>query len=133
MLADQLATDVATLTAINDAVEQGEDPGKQGRRRTIPYIFVVPSDRLKIGRIARDVYQRRYRGVRAILRTPNLALLGRIVDAARNPMHGELFSYLFLGAEFMDELIELGRTDAQRWLDTEHDDWPWRIGRPTEA
>jgi NTE family protein len=133
VLADQLATDVATLTAINDAVEQGEDPGKQGRRRTIPYIFVVPSDRLKIGRIARDVYQRRYRGVRAILRTPNLALLGRIVDAARNPMHGELFSYLFLGAEFMDELIELGRTDAQRWLDTEHDDWPWRIGRPTEA
>jgi hypothetical protein len=33
----------------------------------------------------------------------------------------------------MDELIELGRTDAQRWLDSEHDEWPWRVGRPTEA
>lgn len=133
VLADQLATDVATLTAINEAVEQGDDPGKEGPRRKIPYIFVVPSDRLKIGRIARDVYQRHYRGVRAIVRSPNLALLGRITDAARNPMHGELYSYLFLGREFLDELIELGRTDAQRWLDTEHDEWPWRVGRPTEA
>jgi NTE family protein len=133
VLADQLATDVATLTAINEAVEQGDDAGKEGPRRRIPYIFVVPSDRLKIGRIARDVYQRHYRGVRAIVRSPNLALLGRITDAARNPMHGELYSYLFLGREFLDELIELGRTDAQRWLDTEHDEWPWRIGRPTEA
>jgi len=95
--------------------------------------FVVPTDRLKIGRIARDIYQRRYRSFRAILRSPNLALLGRILDAARNPMHGELYSYLFLGKEFMDELIELGRADAQRWLDTEQDEWPWRIGRPTEA
>jgi NTE family protein len=133
VLADQLATDVATLTSINEAVEQGADPGKRGPRRKIPYIFVVPADRLKIGRIARDVYRRHYKGVRALLRSPNLALLGRITDAARNPMHGELYSYLFLGREFLDELIELGRTDAQRWLDTEHDEWPWRVGRPTEA
>lgn len=133
VLADQLATDVATLTAINEAVEQGDEPGKKGPRRKIPYIFVVPSDRLKIGRIARDVYKRHYVGIRATLRSPNLALLGRITDAARNPMHGELYSYLFLGREFLDELIELGRTDAQRWLDTEHDEWPWRVGRPTEA
>lgn len=133
VLADQLATDVATLTAINEAVEQGDEAGKKGPRRKIPYIFVVPSDRLKIGRIARDVYKRHYVGIRATLRSPNLALLGRITDAARNPMHGELYSYLFLGREFLDELIELGRTDAQRWLDTEHDEWPWRVGRPTEA
>ncbi len=133
VLADQLTTDVATLTTINEAIERGAHPGKEGPRRTIPYIFVVPCDRLRIGRIAREVYQRRYRSVRAILRSPNLALLGRILDAARNAMHGELFSYLFLGREFMDELIELGRADAQRWLDTEHDEWPWRIGRPPEA
>lgn len=133
VLADQLATDVATLTTINEAVEQGGDGDDDGSRRRIPYIFVVPADRLTIGRIACDVYQRHYRGPRAILRSPNLALLGRITDAARNPMHGELFSYLFLGREFVDELIELGRADAQRWLDTEHDEWPWRVGRPTQA
>ncbi|MEJ7798257.1 MAG: patatin-like phospholipase family protein [Solirubrobacteraceae bacterium] len=128
VLADQLASDVATLTAINEAVQQGEEA-----RREIPYMFVVPADRLRIGRIAIDVYQRHYASVRAILRFPNLALLGRITDAARNPMHGELYSYLFLAREFIDELIELGRTDAQRWLDTEHDHWPWRVGSPTEV
>jgi len=127
VLADQLTSDVATLTAINEAIEQGVDPGKKGPRSKIPYIFVVPSDRMRIGRIALDVYTRHYKSVRAILRSPNLALLGRITDAARNPMHGELYSYLFLGREFMDELIELGAADAQRWLDTEHDEWPWRV------
>jgi NTE family protein len=133
VLADQLASDVAVLTAINEAVEQGGGPAKKGPRRKIPYIFVVPSDRMRIGRIAVDVYKRRYKNLRAILRSPNLSLLGRITDAARNPMHGELYSYLFLGREFLHELIELGRADAQRWLDTEHDEWPWRVRRPSEA
>lgn len=133
VLADQLTSDVAALTAINEALEQGVDPGEQGPRHKIPYIFVVPSDRMRIGRIALDVYKRRYKSLRAILRSPNLALLGRITDAARNPMHGELYSYLFLGSEFLDELIELGRADAQRWLDTEHDEWPWRVERLTAA
>ena len=130
VLADQLASDVATLTAINEAVEQGVDSGEDGPRRKIPYIFVVPSDRTRIGRIAVEAYTRRYKSFLAVLRSPNLALLGRITDAARNPMHGELFSYLFLDRGFVDELIELGRTDAQRWLDTEHDAGPWRVGRP---
>ncbi len=133
VLADQLTTDVAMLTSINEAVEQDGDTGKEGGHRKIPYIFVVPSDRLQIGRIALDVYKRRYKSIRAILRSPNLALLGRIIGAARTPMHGELYSYLFLGRAFIDELIELGRSDAQRWLDTEHDEWPWRVGGPTEA
>ena len=130
VLADQLTNDVATLTAINEAVEQGVDSAKQGPRKKIPYIFVVPSDRMTIGRIALDVYTRRYKSAWAILRSPNLGLLGRITDAARNPMHGELYSYLFLARDFIDELIELGRADAQRWLDSEHDEWPWRVMRP---
>ncbi len=132
VLADQLTTDVATLTAVNEAVEQGTDSGRDEPSRKIPYIFIVPSGRLTIGHIALDVYKRHYKSARALLRFPNLALLGRILDAARNPMHAELYSYLFLGREFIDELIELGRTDAQRWLDTEHDQWPWRVQRPTE-
>jgi NTE family protein len=96
-------------------------------------MFVVPSDRLTIGRIAVEVYKRHYQNLRALLRTPNLALLGRMTDAARNPMHGELYSYLFLCREFVDEMIDLGRADAQRWLDADHDEWPWRVGRPIEA
>ncbi|MDQ6775991.1 MAG: patatin-like phospholipase family protein [Actinomycetota bacterium] len=133
VLADQLTTDVAMLTAINEAVEQDVDTGKKGPRRKIPYIFVAPANRMKIGRIALEIYQRHYKSGWAILRSPNLAMLGRITDAARNPMHGELYGYLFLAREFIDELIELGRTDAQRWLDTEHDQWPWQVGRSTDV
>ncbi len=129
VLADQLTSDVAELTAINEAVTDGVD----GAHRKVPYIFIVPADRLTIGRIAVEVYKRRYKSIAALLRTPNLALLGRITDADRNPMHGELYSYLFLCREFVDEMIALGRADAQRWLDAEHDQWPWRIGRPTEV
>jgi NTE family protein len=129
VLADQLTSDVAELTAINELVGAGAD----GIHRKVPYIFIVPADRLTIGRIAVDVYKRRYKSLLAILRTPNLALLGRITDAARNPMHGELYSYLFLCREFVDEMIALGRADAQRWLDEEHDHWPWRIERPAQG
>jgi NTE family protein len=132
VLADQLISDVARLTAVNEALEQGTESGA-GDRRKVPYIFIVPADRLTIGRIAVDVYKRRYKSLRALLRTPNLALLGRITDAARNPMHGELYSYLFLTRDFVDEMIALGRADAQRWLDQDHDHWPWRIGSPSEA
>lgn len=135
VLADQLTSDVATLTSINEAAAgdgNGEPSGAPGRK-VIPYIFVVPRDRLTIGRIALEVYKRRYGKLRALLRTPNVALLGRILDAARNPMHGELFSYLFFAPEFMDELIELGREDAERWLAAEHEDWPWRHGPPPEV
>ena len=32
-------------------------------------------------------------------------------------MHGELLSYLFFAGEFAEELIQLGQTDAQRWID----------------
>ena len=132
VLADQLTTDVAKLTAINEALERGS-AASDGSQQSVPYIFIVPADRLTIGRIAVDVYKRRYKSLRALLRTPNLALLGRITDAARNPMHGELYSYLFLCREFVDEMIALGRADAQRWLDAEHDQWPWRVSQPIEG
>jgi len=135
VLADQLTSDVATLTSINEAAAgdgNGDASGAPGRK-IIPYIFVVPRDRLTIGGIAVEVYKRRYGKLRALLRTPNLALLGRILDAARNPMHGELLSYLFFAEDFIDELIELGRQDAERWLAAEHEDWPWRHGPPPEV
>jgi NTE family protein len=128
VLGDQLADDVATLATVNETLTAGSPP--QGPRyRTIPYIFVAPSDRLEIGRIARDVYKRRYAGLRGIVRDRNLALLGRFVDVERSPVHGELLSYLFLAHEFIEELIECGKRDAERWLEARHDDGIWQVGR----
>ncbi len=138
-LADQLADNVATLATVNETLTAvGSSADGAGRHhRRIPYIFIAPSDRLEIGRLARDIYKRHYAGIRGLVRDSNLALLGRIVNAERSAIHGELLSYLFLAREFLDELIAAGRRDAERWLDARHDAGIWQIGRlpasPTDS
>jgi NTE family protein len=126
VLADDLAEDVATLAQINETLAAGS---VAATRRRIPYILVAPEDRFAIGRLAMRVYERRYAGVRSLVRSPDVALLGRIIDGSRNPVHGELLSYLFFAREFIDELIKLGRRDAERWLAAPHDEGPWQHGR----
>ena len=93
----------------------------------MPYIFIAPEDPSAMGEIARDVYRKHFRRPR--LREPgarDLWLIGNIVDAGADAMHGELMSYVFFAGEFADALIELGRADAQRWLD-EHPGDPWQL------
>jgi len=138
VLADQLADNVATLAAVNETLpaESSASPEGAGRRHRgrIPYIFIAPGDRLEIGRLAREIYKRHYAGIGSLVRDTNLALFGRIVNAERSAIHGELLSYLFLAREFIDELIALGRRDAERWLDAQHDAGLWQIGRlPTST
>jgi NTE family protein len=134
VLADQLAEDVATLATVNETLppprssSAAKRTGRR-RRRTIPYIFVAPCDRLEIGSLARRVYERRYSGVRGVVRDSDLALLGRFVNAEHSDVHGELLSYLFLAREFIDELIARGRRDAERWLEQRHDAGLWQVGR----
>ncbi len=134
VLADQLADDVATLAAVNEAVvaarasARSRSPGRAPHRR-IPYIFIAPCDRLEIGRLARDIYKRHYAGIRSVVRDSNVALLGRIVNAERSAIHGELLSYLFLAREFIDGLVALGRRDAERWLEAKHDAGLWQVER----
>ena len=133
VLADQLAEDVATLAAVNETLPHASSTARRGagrkRRGRIPYIFIAPGDRLEIGRLARDVYKRHYAGITGLVRDTDLALFGRIVNAERSSIHGELLSYLFLAREFIDDLIALGRRDAERWLDARHDAGLWQIGR----
>lgn len=130
VLADQLAHDVGTLATINDDVKQSPNPIKH---RLVPYIFVAPTDRLGIGRLAMDVYNRHYAGARGLRRNRELALLGRLLDAGRNPVRGDLLSYLFFAPEFIRPLIELGRRDAQAWLDQQGRADPWRTEHPWPA
>jgi len=134
VLADQLAEDVGVLAAVNETVSRSGAPAGSraaagGRRRRIPYIFIAPADRLEIGALARDVYRRHYAGIASLVRETNLALFGRIVNAERSAIHGELLSYLFLAREFIDALIELGRRDAESWLASRHDAGIWQVGR----
>jgi NTE family protein len=130
-LADQLAEDVARLGAVNEtlAARRSSAAPVGSPHRRIPYIFIAPCDRLEIGRLAREIYKDRYAGPIGLLRDSNLALLGRLVNADRSAIHGELLSYLFLAREFIDKLIALGERDAKRWLATRHGAGLWQVGR----
>ena len=129
LLADPLVEDMQTLTTINQLV--GER--RTSKYRKIPYIFIAPPERDTIGWIARDVFRRHYGGLLHAHRSPQLAFLGRLVDAGADPLHGELLSYLFFAPEFADALIERGRKDAEGWLAEPHDQGLWDtgpLGRP---
>ena len=127
LLADQLAHDVDTLATINTDVRESRNPITH---RRVPYIFVAPADRLAIGRLAMDVYNRHYAGARGLRRNREVALLGRLLDAGRNPVRGDLLSYLFFASEFIKPLIELGRRDAHAWLERQGRTDPWHTEHP---
>jgi hypothetical protein len=81
LLADQLAHDVDTLSTINEDVKESRN---LITHRLVPYIFVAPSDRLAIGRLATDVYNRHYAGAPGLHRNRELEVLGWLLDAGRN-------------------------------------------------
>ncbi len=138
-LGDPLAQDIRTLANTNALIAAGHN-ATNGRSRhnrheppgglhdpiqPVPYIFIAPEDPSAIGEIARRIYRKHYKrawktGGR------DLWLLGKILDASTDPMHGELLSYLFFAGEFAEALIQLGQTDAQRWLD-QHPSDLWQL------
>src|SRR3954447_15068480 len=129
VLVDPLVNDVATLATANVQVASveragGEIPG----RRSVPYVFVAPARPDAIGRIAADVFREVYAPPKGLLRSADLAVLGRLVAGDRAPAHGELLSSLLFAPEFTRRLLELGRRDAERWLEQAHDDGIWRVG-----
>jgi NTE family protein len=128
LLVDPLMNDVETLATINETVQAGGgDATGGGNRRVVPYIFVAPQRANTIGAIAKEVYEKSYNGLRGVLASRDLYLLGRLVGADRNTTRGELFSYLFFAREFARRLLELGRRDAQAWIDSSHDADGWQI------
>ena len=105
---------------------QEEEPGGlEEPVHPVPYIFIAPEDPSAIGEIAQRVYRKHDRrpwkaGAR------DLWLLGKVLDGGADAIHGELMSYLFFAGEFAEKLIELGQSDAQRWID-EHPADLWQL------
>ena len=134
-LVDPLMHDVRMLGKINLlAVDGGGSSGvdryqeARGKRpyRPIPYMFVAPSSRGALGRCATEVFRDRYGGLKG-LRSPDFALLTRLLGGAGHS-HGELLSYLFFEREFVDSLIEMGRSDATSWLErVDGPEAPWYL------
>jgi NTE family protein len=133
VLVDPLVNDVRTLAGVNGMLgdtSQQKTAAHERRtgRRVVPYMLIAPQDPQEIGRIATQVYRRYYGKLPDLVRSFNLAGLGHILSAGRNPTHGELLSYLFFAPEFKRRLIELGRRDAERWLQDRHDQGHWQTG-----
>jgi NTE family protein len=132
VLVDPLVSDVQTLATINRIVAAG-DAGGDAPFKSIPYILIAPEEPNEIGTLAARVYRRRYAGLRNLRRRwESVGRLGRVLDIGDSPLRGELLSYFFFDREFAQELIELGRRDARRWIDARHDLGLWQV-RPADA
>jgi NTE family protein len=152
MLVDPVVEDMRILGNINMFFANGNSPDKErrareGRRREdgseaarryrevrgkppyrrVPYIFIAPEKRGAIGELATEVFRSRYGGWKG-LRSPDFQILNRLIGGD-SPTHGELLSYLFFDPEFVQELIEMGKRDARKWLDSPPGpDDPWQVG-----
>jgi NTE family protein len=128
LLEDQLAHDLQTLATINALVAGGGRSTTQPKRQ-VPYIVVSPRTTTTIGEIAQRVIREHCTGPLGAVRSPDLALLARLVAAEADPQHAEVLSYLLLAPQFANALIELGQQDASRWLAEPHElDDLWQIG-----
>lgn len=118
---DPLVNDIHTLATLNRLASPGATKSGGRPLQRIPYILIAPGDPYEVGRRATRAYQRRYTGGKNLARRcHSVARLGRLLEVGANDVRGELFSYLFFDPEFAEELIELGRADAKRWLDAAH-------------
>lgn len=87
---------------------------------------MAPSSRGALGRRATEVFRERYAGLKG-LRSPDFALLTGLLGGEGHS-HGELLSYLFFEREFVDGLIEMGRSDATSWLErVDGPEAPWYL------
>jgi NTE family protein len=134
LLVDQVADDLRRLATINSFVVDADGDGAEGaaaaycaargRRpyRRISYVLVAPERRGALAEVADDVFDRCYAGRRGLLR-PDYPFMSRLLGGGSSPARGELLSFLLFDQEYAERLIDLGRRDAQRWLDRHPHVW----------
>jgi NTE family protein len=133
LLVDQVGSDLHRMVSINSFFAEhasgGPSPAARAYRRSrgrppyrrVAYALVSPETRGEIGRIAEEVFARRYGGLRGLL-SPDYPLLSRLLGG-RTRSRGELLSFLLFDREFVAELIAAGQRDARRWLDRHPGFW----------
>lgn len=124
LMVDQIADDLHQLAAINsffaDSVGGVSSSARAYRTargrpsyRKISYALVAPETRTTLADVAERILDEKYGGLKA-LRDPDFPLLARLLDGGRR---GELMSFVLFDQDFAAALIEVGKADAQRWLD----------------
>lgn len=121
VLVDHMVEDIRKLRTVNQLVNQLMKDGphmpikkNSGRLyQSIDHIFVGPSEPGIIGNLAENHFEKHYdSGWR--FWSP-FTLIGRLLGS-NSESRGELLSWLFFDPEFMQELIKMGKADAQRRL-----------------
>jgi NTE family protein len=124
-LADPLLEDVRSLARVNTFIEEGT--GTTPGQRTIPYIFIAPAHKNAVGELADRIFRERYGGLNAV-RQPELLLVRQLLGGT-GTSSGALISLLLFDTVFIEELIQMGRRDAQAWLDAATGpEAPWHTG-----
>jgi NTE family protein len=122
-LVDPLIQDLRNLGKINLLADR-LGPERAKPYRTVPYLFAGPHEVGRLGGVVADVYARHFAGPVGSVRTPDVALLTRLLGGT-SPAHSELLSYLFFQPQFLSEAIAAGRQDARDLLASGD---PWRTG-----
>jgi NTE family protein len=134
LLVDQVAHDVRRMLAVNtffvEDHARGPSPAARAYRqahgrapyRRIGYALVAPERRGQLGELAEEIFSERYGGLRA-LRSPDFALIARIIGGVGTRARGDLLSFLLFDEVYVDALIDAGREDAGRWLSAHPTVW----------
>lgn len=126
LLVDQVAQDLRRLATINSFFVEDAVTGTMRSPRAyrlargykpyrpISYALVAPRRRGAIGKLAEEVFERRYGGWRG-LRDLDYVVMARALGGGTHA-RGELLSFLLFDHVFISELIAMGQRDANRWL-----------------
>lgn len=131
-LVDRMVEDLRTLDKINALLTKNHLVATAGGRlrRKVPYVFVGPTHRETLGRLALEVLhgESRYSGdLVARFRQLELRLMARALEGD-GPRRGDLVSYLYFDQEFIRASIELGQRDANALFDgMPGTEVPWRV------
>jgi NTE family protein len=127
LLVDQVATDLRRVATINsffvEDVGHGTVASPRAYRiarghqpyRLISYALVSPEHRGAIAGLAEEVFERRYGGLRG-WRDLDFALMARAIGVGTRS-RGEFLSFLLFDRAFIEELAQMGKRDAERWLE----------------
>jgi NTE family protein len=120
-LVDRIVEDLRTLDKINGLLTTDQLVATAGGRlrRKVPFVFVGPTHRETLGRLALEVLHgesRRSGGVVARFRQLELRLMARAFEGD-GPCRGDLVSYLYFDQEFIRASIELGQRHANALFD----------------
>jgi len=83
---------------------------------------VAPEDGGELARAAMHVFRANHESLRRTLGDPDMQVMHRLLGSD-SPLQGELLSYLLFDPDFFDAASELGRRDAQRWVEDHPQLW----------